>query len=687
MWLLNTSTYQIVLVQHPSDAQYAVLSHVWASEGEQTFQVSVDMPVLIFLETRLTGQLQDVHAFHAAARSSFPDTLQDTDPRLLDAIRARLSPKIRHSCDYARARGCAYLWIDTCCIDKTSSAELSEAINSMFTWYSQADVCYVFLSDVSANDDPSDPDSSFRRSMWFKRGWTLQELIVPSRNVFLSKDWRMIGTKMSLANVIEGVTGIDTGILLHTRQLHTVSVAARMAWAAGRETTRVEDEAYCLMGVFGVRLPVIYGEGSQAFVRLQEEIMRRIPDQSLFLWGMEPQIRSCLWPFVESVPLNKLRGSKPAYLFASCPMDFSESKGFSPIPLGTFSSMLGLPEASHPPLYTPSSYGVRTTFPVCTLLRLGSDMGADSDVKVQLAILACQDVLGQIPALLLSDESACSQHLIGGVDLRDDWCEPLESEQARFTAERKARTRPARAQTIQPLTAAAIRHCKAFPRIILLEPSMLKNADIVTSMALRDVCIPHQRMAGVSELAVLRRPPQENSRLFCGRCQITLPCWTLEHLRALGYSANVVVKNGEMIPVILGPQSRRVDGGGDSHGARWSHTFTLSHTTRGSITVTVFTCPSPNHLASQMHAAVAWRLECDSDAQPVTQVIQMAALPEEQHSLRSTGATTPHRACRTNTGGPVHPRTRRVVDRWPQALRRTPGFPNRPATLHRLGLG
>lgn len=628
MWLLNTSTYQIVFVQHPSEAHYAVLSHVWAPEGEQTFQVSIEIPVMIFAKPVSPAQPQDVYGIHTSARSSFPDTLQDTDPRLLDAIRARLSSKIRRCCDYARARGCAYLWIDTCCIDKTSSAELSEAINSMFTWYSLADVCYVFLSDVSANDDPAEKDSSFRRSMWFKRGWTLQELIVPSKNVFLSKDWRMIGTKTSLAPVIEGVTGIDTGILLHTRQLHTVSVSDRMAWAAGRETTRIEDEAYCLMGIFGVRLPIIYGEGSQAFVRLQEEIMRRIPDQSLFLWGIEPQIYSFLWPFVASVPLNKLRGSKSAYLFGSCPTDFSRSKGFSPIPLGTFSSMLGLPEASRPPLYTPSSYGVRTTFPVCTLLRLGSDMGADSDIKVQLAILACQDVRGQIPALLLSDESACSQHLIGGVDFRDGWCDPVESEKDRFTG-RKARTRPTRAQTVQPLTAAAIRHCKAFPRIILLEPSMLKNPDIVTSMALRDVCIPHQRMAAVSELAVLRRPPQENSHLFCGRCQIILPCWTLEHLRGLGYSADVVVKNGEMIPVPLGPQSRQVDG--DSHGTRWSHTFTLSHTTQGSITVTVFTCPSPNHPASQMHAAVTWRPECDSDAQPVTQVIQMAVLPDAQH--------------------------------------------------------
>ncbi len=90
---------------------------------------------------------KDVQAIHASARNDFPDAPEDGDPRLL---RNRLGAKIWCGCDYARARGYPYLWIDSCCIDKTSSAELSEAINSMFDWYSQAAVCYVFLFDVSA---------------------------------------------------------------------------------------------------------------------------------------------------------------------------------------------------------------------------------------------------------------------------------------------------------------------------------------------------------------------------------------------------------------------------------------------------------------------------------------------------------------------------------------------------------
>ncbi|KAI0330927.1 HET-domain-containing protein, partial [Cubamyces sp. BRFM 1775] len=253
MWLLNTTSYTLHLKQDPAEVTtYAILSHVWDQHGEQTFQVGV---------------------------------ADDHDQQLLALVRERLSPKIRSLCDFARSQGFKYAWIDTCCIDKSSSAELSEAITSMFDWYSLAAVCYVFLADVPETEDPAARWSQFRGSMWFQRGWTLQELIVPQRNVFLSKNWRLIGTKKSLSKVIETITGIDEDILVHRRPLHTVSVARRMSWAQFRQTTRVEDEAYCLMGIFGVRIPAIYGEGRHAFVRLQEEIMKSIPDQSLFAWG------------------------------------------------------------------------------------------------------------------------------------------------------------------------------------------------------------------------------------------------------------------------------------------------------------------------------------------------------------------------------------------------------------------
>lgn len=556
---------------------------------------------------------QHIQTIHKSARSSFPHTCEDTDPRLLSVIRSQLSTKIRSCCDYARAQGYPNLWIDACCIDKTSSAELSEAINSMFTWYSQADVCYVFLPDVPANENPAEKLSSFRRSIWFKRGWTLQELIVPSRTVFLSKDWRMIGTMAGLANVIEDVTGIDADILLHRRQLHTVSVAQRMSWAAGRETTRIEDEAYCLMGIFGVRLAVIYGEGAQAFVRLQEEIMKRIPDQSLFLWGIQPGVRcfppppATLWPLLHSVSMNNLRASKSAYLFASCPMDFFHSKGFTPIPLGTFSSMLGLPDASRPPLHTPSGYGVYTTLPVITL-SVPTEEGK-GDTKFQAAILACQDLHGRLPALLLSAEFSSGQHLIGGFEFHTRIPPAPQRNLRRYSlseAELNASSESddssddggtiwARRPVISPV---AVRYSRSYPRVVLLEPLLLKDAVSDSSLAILPLCVPHQRMPAVSEFAVLRRPPNPKSSSFAGLCMMIIPRWTLGHLSALGYSTSGSIKDGEMVSM---PMSMRVRRGAMP---RWYHNFTLCHATRGTISVAVSTCPFISR--APLHASVGW---------------------------------------------------------------------------------
>ena len=185
----------------------------------------------------------------------------------------------------ARRDGYRYIWIDSSCIDKASSSELSEAINSMYNWYRGAQVCYAFLSDVSTSDDIGAGGSEFRRSRWFTRGWTLQELIAPRVVVFLSRDWKGLGTKDALADLISCITHINRGILTHETSLSDESVAERMRWAASRQTTRVEDGAYSLLGIFEITMPTLYGEGRYAFRRLQEEILRRIPDQSLFAWG------------------------------------------------------------------------------------------------------------------------------------------------------------------------------------------------------------------------------------------------------------------------------------------------------------------------------------------------------------------------------------------------------------------
>ena len=194
--------------------------------------------------------------------------------------------KIRKTCQLALNDGCDFAWVDTCCIDKTSSAELTEAINSMFPWYSGSEICYTYLADY----DASNPDANMSESRWFTRGWTLQELIAPAQVRFYDKSWNSFGTKDILSRQLSLITGIGLEILLASKNrsleevLDQVPVARRMSWAAKRETTRVEDTAYCLIGIFGINLPLLYGEGERAFIRLQEEVVKNSNDLSLLAW-------------------------------------------------------------------------------------------------------------------------------------------------------------------------------------------------------------------------------------------------------------------------------------------------------------------------------------------------------------------------------------------------------------------
>lgn len=192
--------------------------------------------------------------------------------------------KVVSAIKQSRKDGYAYLWVDTCCIDKSSSAELSEAINSMYAWYQKAEKCYAFLADVSYGD-PKIVDEQVRRSRWFTRGWTLQELLAPRDLEFFSLEWSPIGDRWRLQRVLSMATRIDGDYLTGFRSVDEASVAARMSWAASRQTTREEDTAYCLVGLFSVNMPLLYGEGNRAFLRLQEEIMRHSDDHSLFAWS------------------------------------------------------------------------------------------------------------------------------------------------------------------------------------------------------------------------------------------------------------------------------------------------------------------------------------------------------------------------------------------------------------------
>ncbi|KAL6924011.1 hypothetical protein ACHAP8_007333 [Fusarium lateritium] len=247
MWLINTSTITLERA-NPDDfhsTPYAILSHTWAKE-EVTFE---DM----------TNQEQ---------------------------VKCMLGyTKIENTCRLARERGLAYAWVDTCCIDKRSSAELAEAINSMFRWYKQATVCFAHLDDLLPSVEKEivafDRLNSCR---WFTRGWTLQELIGPKNLEFYDYAWNYVGRKTDIGSLISDITGIRRHVLEDSSILETVPIANRMSWAAKRKTTRIEDTAYCLLGIFDVNMPMMYGEGTKAFERLQEEIIKQTTDMSIFAW-------------------------------------------------------------------------------------------------------------------------------------------------------------------------------------------------------------------------------------------------------------------------------------------------------------------------------------------------------------------------------------------------------------------
>jgi len=193
--------------------------------------------------------------------------------------------KIEFLAQKAAERGLRHFWIDTCCIDKSSSLELQTAINSMFQWYRDAAVCFVYMADVFLGPQHGNNTASwevaFSRSRWFRRGWTLQELLAPTSVEFLSAGiGAPLGDKKSLERHIVEITGIPAKAL-QGQDLHFFSIDERMRWAQNRETTREEDEAYSLMGLFGVFIPILYGEGKQrAFERLREEIDKRSKDPS-----------------------------------------------------------------------------------------------------------------------------------------------------------------------------------------------------------------------------------------------------------------------------------------------------------------------------------------------------------------------------------------------------------------------
>ncbi|CAO1597001.1 hypothetical protein XANCAGTX0491_000831 [Xanthoria calcicola] len=199
--------------------------------------------------------------------------------------KARSAAKIVGACQKVLEEEIHYLWVDTVCIKQDNPMELSTAINSMYRLYSNAEVCLAYLSDY-----PSAEVQTLCQSDWFNRGWTLQELVAPEVVKFFDKDWGSIGERRQLAEELWHQTRIAKAFLVANLSVESASISERMSWMAGRKTSVPEDTAYCLLGIFGVNMPLLYGEGKErAFLRLQEEIMRYSDDHSLFVWKTEEQ--------------------------------------------------------------------------------------------------------------------------------------------------------------------------------------------------------------------------------------------------------------------------------------------------------------------------------------------------------------------------------------------------------------
>ncbi|KAI0005782.1 HET-domain-containing protein [Xylariaceae sp. FL0662B] len=259
MRLIDVKTFQLAEFFDPKIIpRYAILSHAWTDQ-EVNFQE---------WEQLYPGNNAN-HTDHINASK---------------VITSKFGyAKIVGACRRAAADGLPYLWCDTNCIDKRSSAELTEAINSMYAWYQDSEVCYAYLNDVESHPQ----SGAFAQSRWFTRGWTLQELLAPTSVIFFSKDWRVLGSRKDLATMISEITRIHIGALVDRETVQEYSIAQRMSWAADRETTREEDIAYCLLGIFDINMPLLYGEGMKAFARLQQEIIKVSDDQSILAWELQ----------------------------------------------------------------------------------------------------------------------------------------------------------------------------------------------------------------------------------------------------------------------------------------------------------------------------------------------------------------------------------------------------------------
>jgi len=283
MRLINTGTLRMREFFDDNVPAYIILYHTWGDE-EITFQ---DWQIVEAFRDRETAK---------GSREYAPDSYAAKQQKRVETIKAKAgyrkvvgfctqASKLRH---HTPRRAQEWTWVDTVCI---SSSELSEAINAMFRWYQNSKLCMAYLSDVLLASESTKHHVNFENSRWFTRGWTLQELVAPKDLVFYDDDWAVIGNRGAerIRGILESTTGINLNLLPQVgrpESLSGPSVGERMSCASKRKTTRAEDIAYCLLGIFDVNMPLLYGEGGPlAFVRLQEETMKRTTDHTIFAWS------------------------------------------------------------------------------------------------------------------------------------------------------------------------------------------------------------------------------------------------------------------------------------------------------------------------------------------------------------------------------------------------------------------
>ncbi|ETS81755.1 hypothetical protein PFICI_06757 [Pestalotiopsis fici W106-1] len=221
---------------------YAILSHTW---GRQDLVWKPD-------GTQVRGAWG-----HDDDEILFADIGEDDTKQLKpDAWK-----KILKACEVAQDQKCDYLWVDTCCINQQNPAEVVDSINAMFYWYQQSKVCLAYLADLEAESVRGQGEEELKACRWFGRGWTLQELIAPKKVEFYNENWKNIGSRTMLSDILSQITGINWRVLTGDKSYLSFTVAERMKWAAQRKTTRPEDRAYSLLGLFDVHMSKLYGVG------------------------------------------------------------------------------------------------------------------------------------------------------------------------------------------------------------------------------------------------------------------------------------------------------------------------------------------------------------------------------------------------------------------------------------------